>query len=254
MEDPQEEERLCRICHGDEEDGEDGRLFRPCKCSGTMGWVHVECLDKWRQVSSNPQSFYCCDQCHHRYDFGRAFTAFGHGFGDRFTAARFFGHPGAVHLASVLALAALVCAAGFVAKLLALLGFYSECAPENWVQGLNPFTLYHWCAGSILIGSFSVLGWVFEALGMFARAPVRMGADLWGGGVVGGRGSGDSGKFILAIIVVIGLLVALHWIYGRVQEYAQAAARHSQDVVLDYRERGGGHPKKAEEHTYGHPS
>ena len=97
MEDPPgEDDRLCRICHGNADGGAEGRLFRPCLCAGTMAWVHVECLDKWRHVSSNSESFFRCDQCQHKYEFGRAFTAFGYGFGDRFTAARLLGHGCAV--------------------------------------------------------------------------------------------------------------------------------------------------------------
>jgi hypothetical protein len=59
------------------------------------------------------------------------------------------------------------------------------------------------------------------------------GSNLFGGGG-GGRG-GDGGKFVLAIVVLIGLLVALRWIYLRVADYAATAARRTQDVVLDYR-------------------
>eukprot|EP01048_Picozoa_sp_COSAG05_P003151 COSAG05_NODE_141_length_16655_cov_22.580963_9_plen_68_part_00 len=55
---------------------------------------------------------------------------------------------------------------------------------------------------------------------------------------MGGGGRGDGGKLVLAIVVAIGLLVALRWIYIKVQEYAATVARRTQDVVLDYRERG----------------
>ena len=39
----------CRICWGSEED--DGKdynpLISPCKCTGTMGSIHLKCLKKW---------------------------------------------------------------------------------------------------------------------------------------------------------------------------------------------------------------
>lgn len=47
----------------------------PCLCAGTMGLVHLECLNMWRLASSNPLSFYQCDQCHYRYSFQRALYA-----------------------------------------------------------------------------------------------------------------------------------------------------------------------------------
>ncbi|CEP03387.1 hypothetical protein PBRA_003147 [Plasmodiophora brassicae] len=63
---------ICRICHDAEETKESGRLFSPCKCAGTMKHVHVTCLNEWRRMSSNPQSFYQCDQCLYRYSLHRA--------------------------------------------------------------------------------------------------------------------------------------------------------------------------------------
>lgn len=58
----------CRICLGGTEAG---RLISPCLCTGTMRFVHAECLNAWRAASSNPQSYYHCDQCRYRYSFGR---------------------------------------------------------------------------------------------------------------------------------------------------------------------------------------
>nr|XP_050022940.1 E3 ubiquitin-protein ligase MARCHF3-like [Dermacentor andersoni] len=46
----------CWICHeGDEEDP----LVSPCSCSGTMGFVHVSCLEHWR----NEQNVGYCELC-----------------------------------------------------------------------------------------------------------------------------------------------------------------------------------------------
>ena len=44
-------EKICRIClggDGDEsESTEDNPLFAPCICSGTMKYVHLECMKQW---------------------------------------------------------------------------------------------------------------------------------------------------------------------------------------------------------------
>lgn len=37
---------MCRICFG--EDGD--KYVSPCKCSGTMKWVHQSCLDAWTKT------------------------------------------------------------------------------------------------------------------------------------------------------------------------------------------------------------
>ena len=40
------ESNSCRICLGDENTDEDP-LLEPCKCSGTMKYIHAECLKNW---------------------------------------------------------------------------------------------------------------------------------------------------------------------------------------------------------------
>ncbi|KAG9013064.1 hypothetical protein FRB94_003896 [Tulasnella sp. JGI-2019a] len=66
------EERQCRIClGGDEEQAELGRLFRPCKCRGSMKYVHVSCLNEWRKASQSSRSYWACDQCKYKYSLAR---------------------------------------------------------------------------------------------------------------------------------------------------------------------------------------
>eukprot|EP00299_Pterocystis_sp_00344_P015418 c7698_g1_i1.p1 GENE.c7698_g1_i1~~c7698_g1_i1.p1 ORF type:complete len:426 (+),score=74.05 c7698_g1_i1:42-1319(+) len=57
-------ERQCRICFSGESEG---HLFSPCLCRGTMQYVHLGCLNSWRQSSVNPNSMTRCDQCGHQY-------------------------------------------------------------------------------------------------------------------------------------------------------------------------------------------
>ena len=58
------EERLCRVCFCGEEAGP---LIAPCRCRGSMRFVHASCLNEWRVASANPNSFQRCDQCGYRY-------------------------------------------------------------------------------------------------------------------------------------------------------------------------------------------
>ncbi|CAK9014465.1 unnamed protein product [Durusdinium trenchii] len=62
----------CRICFGG---SESGRLISPCLCSGSMRYVHMDCLNMWRASSANPQSSFRCDQCQYVYSVQRAFYA-----------------------------------------------------------------------------------------------------------------------------------------------------------------------------------
>ncbi|KAH8922511.1 hypothetical protein BT69DRAFT_1350839 [Atractiella rhizophila] len=64
------DERQCKICLA-RENAELGQLISPCRCRGSIGLVHVTCLDAWRHASPTSQSFFECPQCHYRYRFTR---------------------------------------------------------------------------------------------------------------------------------------------------------------------------------------
>jgi hypothetical protein len=42
-----EEAPHCRICYGDHLQE---RLVVPCACAGSMRWIHISCLNRWRLV------------------------------------------------------------------------------------------------------------------------------------------------------------------------------------------------------------
>ncbi len=48
---------------------EEESFISPCKCSGSMAWVHRSCLQVWRQSSPRRDSFYQCEQCFTMYTF-----------------------------------------------------------------------------------------------------------------------------------------------------------------------------------------
>jgi len=54
----------CRNCHDTESDEE---MIAPCMCSGSIKYVHRSCLNQWRAVSHNSESFYNCDVCKFEY-------------------------------------------------------------------------------------------------------------------------------------------------------------------------------------------
>jgi len=58
-----EEEKVCRICLDSEETLENP-LIAPCKCAGSMRYVHRECLDEWRVTCFNPKALVGCTICH----------------------------------------------------------------------------------------------------------------------------------------------------------------------------------------------
>ena len=44
--------KVCRICYGEEE-SEDNPLVQPCTCSGSMKYIHLNCLKTWINTSVN---------------------------------------------------------------------------------------------------------------------------------------------------------------------------------------------------------
>ena len=50
---------------GERDDG----FVSPCRCSGSMAWVHKSCLRLWRNRSPRRDSFYQCEQCFTAYRF-----------------------------------------------------------------------------------------------------------------------------------------------------------------------------------------
>jgi len=62
----------CRICL--EEDNTFSNPFiSPCKCKGSMKYIHRNCLQNWRMA--NNTAFYECDICKYKYQFVRSTIA-----------------------------------------------------------------------------------------------------------------------------------------------------------------------------------
>ena len=51
-------QNYCRICH------QNNNLEKFCKCSGTCGFMHKECLEKWL----NHKKIFYCEICKYKYN------------------------------------------------------------------------------------------------------------------------------------------------------------------------------------------
>lgn len=60
---PDPDEKQCWICL---QSGGD-QLIAPCRCTGSMKWVHRACLNKWRVDSANPRNFTHCRHCNFQF-------------------------------------------------------------------------------------------------------------------------------------------------------------------------------------------
>lgn len=50
---------VCRVCHGESEPGRE--LFHPCKCDGTIKFIHQDCLKEW--IKHSRQKKPRCELC-----------------------------------------------------------------------------------------------------------------------------------------------------------------------------------------------
>ncbi|KAG1738893.1 uncharacterized protein EDB91DRAFT_1137224 [Suillus paluster] len=64
-----EEQDTCRICSAPGDS--DQPLFYPCKCSGTIRYIHQDCLTTWLSHSKKKT----CDVCKHPYSFTKVYAA-----------------------------------------------------------------------------------------------------------------------------------------------------------------------------------
>lgn len=127
----EDESPQCRICFAGEEAG---RLFSPCQCRGSIGAVHVACLNAWRNVSRNTRSYASCDQCGYRYRVERA------------EWASKLEHPHLAVLLAVVSVAAAVVAAGLTSRVVSARVLAAACRvtarrlrrwPDRWGGGLS---------------------------------------------------------------------------------------------------------------------
>ncbi|CAJ0574367.1 unnamed protein product, partial [Mesorhabditis spiculigera] len=57
---------MCRVCRSDE-----GNLYYPCLCTGSIKYVHQECLVEWLKYSKKE----VCELCNHKYSFEPIYRA-----------------------------------------------------------------------------------------------------------------------------------------------------------------------------------
>jgi hypothetical protein len=63
-----ETDRVCRVCHCE---GDESRpLYHPCKCSGTIRYIHQDCLRNWLEFSKKQT----CELCGESFTFQKVYA------------------------------------------------------------------------------------------------------------------------------------------------------------------------------------
>ena len=203
----------CRICFSG---SENGQLVSPCLCSGSMRFVHVECLTQWRQMSANPLSFVQCENCLYKYSFRRALYA------------SILRSALVLHLITLLLLAMLLFCVAITAQHIDesyLNGTLRANLPIPTISSELQTTVsdgpaaYFGIDASYLLASLTVIGVSgFLSLGM-------LGPMLWPG-----RGQQDS---LLIIMILVGLARTFMILYGSVKKRSGRLLREAERMIVD---------------------
>ena len=70
-----EDESVCRMCHGESE--LERPLYFPCKCSGSIRYVHQDCLLQWLKTKTNNIADSKCELCGESYKFRKIYAVTG---------------------------------------------------------------------------------------------------------------------------------------------------------------------------------
>ena len=61
----EEPKHKCRYCYMD---NFQNSMIAPCKCDGSVKYVHIYCLERWRRLKTNPSR---CEICNKKYKIPR---------------------------------------------------------------------------------------------------------------------------------------------------------------------------------------
>ncbi|KAI8374756.1 uncharacterized protein BYT42DRAFT_577543 [Radiomyces spectabilis] len=107
-------------------------LIRPCKCKGSMSYVHVKCLNRWRTMSPRKESFVACDLCGYHYNIYRP----------RYAAI--LSHPYFLNVTTLFFTLASVIAMAYLCKVIDVFALHHLPQPENeaWFKLHGPTMLW----------------------------------------------------------------------------------------------------------------
>lgn len=222
-------------------ENEEGRLICPCKCKGSIKWIHEACLQEWRYSQAGTDNQWRCSRCGHRYQF------------ERMDWARRLRSP----------ILAFVLAVLIVITTIFLLGFIGDRILDLWLDPVG--TVYEALGGEVdewdldvdLGGGLGIPvrdieegSWAFHflkgtlSLGLvgFVKAFIAMSPFQWWNlrqaGVVGGgarrRGGGrDRLEDVNLMLVVIGAVTFFWAVWKGTRRWTQNALDKASERIVN---------------------
>ncbi|CAG8563009.1 1558_t:CDS:1 [Cetraspora pellucida] len=151
--------RFCKICQESDliEDKEGtyikGKLISPCKCMGSMQYVHIGCLNQWRASSAREDSSYQCEICKYEYKFYRP------------TFAKIIASPIFLHLVTIVIFLLVVCGVSWIVKLIDIRITKGQTHDKkSWVDAqILGLKLIHIIYGICIISTLSLCYMIFDS-------------------------------------------------------------------------------------------
>ncbi|KAG9305395.1 hypothetical protein G9A89_011528 [Geosiphon pyriformis] len=157
--------KSCKICQeGDECEDEEitvdgskripkGRLISPCKCKGSLQYVHIGCLQRWRGIGIRQEAAYRCEVCQYEYKFYRP------------RVAKIFGSPVFLHILTTMALLLTLYGTSWLAKAFDI--YVLNDSKDHAHQKASPNILllhpWHWISGLLILSSLGLLFLIYNS-------------------------------------------------------------------------------------------
>lgn len=178
----------CRICLGD---ATEGRFISPCKCKGSIRFVHAHCLEKWRTSSPNPKSYWECDQCKYKYSYRRTFMA------------RMLRNEIVVHLVTI---ACFFICSFFIG---AFFDYFFVINKTHTFDTYSSYVMFHTVCGAMLSSIFGFCSLLCSLV--FSVGFITGPTFPFSGGSY--KGSDKANTIILIICMIIGLCYVFYHVY-----------------------------------------
>ncbi|GAB5586558.1 hypothetical protein Unana1_01458 [Umbelopsis nana] len=222
------EEKRCRIClnSSDDDDKEDisadNPLIRPCLCKGSMAYVHLACLQRWRQERS--ENAFTCEVCHYKYDLRRPFWA------------KLIGSRVLVAFITLVLVLAVVTILSLLVKVIDVYGFHHYPNPHNqqWLRWHGTIEILWLDRFYVLIGVLltGFLGIVFLCVALATRHRYDWNILSPSVFLCGGVGF-DAGAFIIIIIILYGIIAAFSGVFQFVHTLLSKLMVHAKERIIE---------------------
>ncbi|KAG2178197.1 hypothetical protein INT43_003450 [Umbelopsis isabellina] len=228
-----QEDKVCRICLSSNDDiGADryaprnvNPLIQPCLCKGSMAYVHIRCLQRWR-AEQGKQAFQC-EICHYSYNISRPFWA------------KIIGSPILAGFLTLVIIFGLLLAIAYIVKVIDVYGFHHIPIPEdpNW-QEWHGNSQFIWLDRFYLLISLLIMGCLgFIAIGFMSCSSVVCGWDIsppsMNMAYCEMGACGECGVFIFVVIAVIGFFAACLGTFVLVYTLLSKSLTHAKERVLE---------------------